>query len=88
MKYKDAMDIINGDQVIGFRVHFERKEGKMLRGDYFPEGREKLIETEEEAWDLARRFASKTRGECVNIYVVGSDFRPVDGYESQYMPNR
>ena len=88
MKFDKAMDIINEKQPCGFRVHFEHREGKLLKSDYFPEGHEKLIESEEEAWELAKKFARKTRGEYVNIYVIGSDFRPVDGYESQYIRNR
>lgn len=72
----------------GYYVCFERVDGNFLKGDTFPARDEPLIETEEEAWELARKFAQKTVDKCVNIYVVDSNFRPVKGYESKKITNR
>ena len=91
MKYYEALKIINEGLNPGFMVHFEWKKGGMLYSDYFPDKHagEKLIESEEEAWELAKRFARKTVGKCVNIYVIkGSDFTPVDGYKNKEIENR
>ena len=79
MKMKDALQVIEGsNKVFGFMVSFERTGGGMLRSDHFPDKHrgEKLIELEDEAWELARKFAKKTRKKCVNIYVVDQDFSP------------
>ena len=88
---KEAMDIINKKpQKKGFMVSFEEVEGCCLKSGHFPdlhEG-EPLIKTEKEAWELARKFASKTCGEMVNIYVVDQTFSPVDGYARQMIKNR
>lgn len=88
MKYEKAMEIINGKP--GYMVHFERIEGSCLSSDYFPDKHagEDLIETEYEAWELARAFAQKTVGMCVNIYVIDSDFCPVESYKDNYIKNR
>lgn len=93
MKYADAIAII--DQPVaakppGYMVAFEHVEGCLVRGDHFPDKHagELLIESESVAWELARAFAARTRGRCVNIYVIGSDFVPVDGYETKKIPNR
>ncbi len=86
MRMQDALNIINGNK--GYRVHFEKIDGIMLRTDYFPEGDEPLIESEGQAWELAKRFASTTKGICVNIYVVGEDWCPVCGYRRKRIPNR
>ena len=91
MKYYEALKIINEGLNPGYMVHFEWKKGGMLHSDYFPEksANEKLIESEEEAWDLARKFASKTVGKCLNIYVIrGDNFTPVSGYENKKIINR
>lgn len=90
MKFQEAIEIINGKENQGYMVSFEKKEGGMLRSDYFPDKHagEVLIKTEEEAWELAKRFASKTKGKCVNIYVIGSNFVPVIGYEMKRIINR
>lgn len=90
MKYHEALKVINEGLNQGFMVSFEWKDGCILGSDHFPDKHagEKLIETEEEAWELARKFARKTKGKCVNIYVIKSDFTPVEGYKSQYMENR
>jgi hypothetical protein len=69
-------------------VNFEHKSGVILTSDYFPEKGEKLIKTEEEAWDLAKDFATKTRGKCVNIYVVDKRGVPVAGYKERFIENR
>lgn len=89
MKFAEAVAIIN-EEPPGFMVFFEHVRGGFLHGDYFPEkwAGEALIPTESEAWDLAARFAAKTRGKYVNIYVVGSNFRPVVGYEAKKITNR
>lgn len=74
----------------GFMVHFERVQGGMLLGDYFPDKHagETLIESEERAWDLAVKFAGATVGKCVNVYVIGADFVPVAGYQLRQIENR
>ena len=91
MKMAKAQEIIsNGITNPGFMVSFERKEGCMLHSDYFPakyDG-EPLIETEEEAWELAAKFAKKTRGKFVNIYVVDAKHSPVEGYKDKEIVNR
>jgi len=89
MRMKDAMNVINGNGT-GYMVSFERKEGGMLYSDYFPDKTEgeSLIMSESRAWSLAKQFASKTRGECVNIYVINADFSPVNGFQKQMIDNR
>jgi len=80
MKMEDALDIINKtNKLEGYMVHFERVDGEILRSNYFPDG-ETLIKTKEEARILAGAFASKTFGECVNIYIIDEQFRPVDKF--------
>lgn len=90
MQYREALRIINEGLNRGFMVSFEWKNGCVLVSDHFPDKHagEKLIETEEEAWELARRFAAQTVGKCVNIYVTKQDFTPVEGYRTKYMGNR
>lgn len=90
MKYHEALKIINKEPDRGFMVSFEWRRDGMLYSDHFPDKHagEKLIETEEEAWVLARKFAANTKGRCVNIYVVKSNFVPVAGYKSKYIENR
>ena len=67
MKIAEAMDIINGVPK-GYMVHFEWKEGNILRSDHFPDKHagEKLINIEAEAWFLASKFASEMKGRVVN----------------------
>jgi len=90
MKHDEALKIINEGLDSGFMVSFEWVRNGGLISDHFPDKHagEKLIETEEEAWKLVRKFARKTKGKCVNIYVIKSDFKPVEGYKSQYIKNR
>ena len=90
MKYNDALRIIEEGFNEGFMVSFEWTEGGLLRSDHFPDKHagEKLIGTEATAWALARKFARKTTGRCVNIYVVKSDFSPVKNYKLGYITNR
>jgi hypothetical protein len=83
MKMEDAKKIM--EQKIGFYVTFEIIDGAVLTSDHFPENTEELIPTEEEAWDLAQKFASKTQRKCVNIYVLDQDFRPVISYSSRML---
>jgi hypothetical protein len=89
MKMIDAMEIINGG-TSGFMVSLEWRNGNFLRSDHFPDrrGGENLIPTEEKAWTLATEFAKKTVGKAVNIYVIKSDFVPVDGYQEKLIHNR
>jgi len=88
MRMNKAISIIKGDA--GFMVNFEHVKSGFLLSDHFPDKHagERLIETEDEAWDLARKFADKTKGKCVNIYVTDHDFMPVDGYEEKEIKNR
>jgi len=89
MKMKDAMDIIN-EKSKGYMVSFEKIERTMLRSDHFPDKHsgEPLIDSERKAWALAHKFASKTYGKCVNIYVVDDNFRPVACYQQHMIINR
>lgn len=90
MKYEEAVGIINKEEVKGFMVSFERKNGNILTSDHFPDKHagEELIATEEMAWNLACQFAQKTVGECVNIYVIDATFSPVKDYKGKKIPNR
>jgi hypothetical protein len=90
MKLAEAKKIIyeGGLQPRGYRVCFERVDGRLLCTDYFPERNEYLIDYEEEAWELARQFANATRNRCVNIHVVDDQYRPVPGYEKRRIINR
>lgn len=91
MKYHEALRIIDEGLNQGFMVSFEWVRDGMLCSDYFPDKHagEKLIGTEHEAWVLARLFAAKTKGKCVNIYVTrGNDFAPVKGYKTHEIKNR
>lgn len=85
MKIKEALKIIEEPTNKGFMVSFQVMERSVSRSDYFPDkhAKEKLIETEEEAWDLARKFADKTNSNYVNIYVIDSNFSPVKGYSEK-----
>ncbi|MGZ8918956.1 MAG: hypothetical protein ACXW0T_12110 [Methylobacter sp.] len=97
MLMHEAMNIINrkktpSDKIRqGFMVNFERRTGAGLRvADSFPDkyAGDPLIKTEEEAWELARKFANETVCRCVNIYVIDQDFNPVPGYEAHKIDNR
>lgn len=89
MKYQDAIDLINKDDS-GYMVHFEWIECQILRGDYFPDKHagEDLIKSMDDAWDLAKKFAAKTKGKTCNIYVVDQDFKPVVNYKTHLIANR
>ena len=89
MRMGEAIGIINMERT-GYMVHFERVEGSVLASDHFPDKHagEPLIATEEEAWVLAAKFAAATYGKCVNLYVIGSDFRPVPRYAERMIVNR
>ena len=91
MKMQEALRIINTDILEpGFMVAFERVEGGILASDYFPDqvAGEPLIKTEEEAWRLAEEFAARTWGRCVNLYVIKSNYTPVEGYKDRLIVNR
>lgn len=89
MKTIEAMSIISDTKrPSGYRVSFEHVDGGILRSDFFPDRGEPLIETEEEAWCLARLFAARTRGKCVNIYVTDDKYCPVSGYKNRMFENR
>ena len=90
MKMKHAWDIIEGRTHAGiiregFMVSFDWIRDIFLHSDHFPDKHagEKLIETEEEAWELAYGFANKTLGQAVNICVVDATFSPVLGYREK-----
>lgn len=85
MKFVDALRIINGNQ--GFMVAFERIDGNLRCSDHFPEkaAGEKLIVTEELAWDYARKFADHAPDTIINIYVVHGDFVPVGHYQERML---
>lgn len=91
MLMHEAMKIMNDEpKPIGYMVSFERKEGQFLASDHFPDKHrgEPMISTEEEAWALAQKFAARTVGKCVNVYVITHDFVPVPGYEGKKIENR
>lgn len=91
MKMQEALKMMAvGITPKGYMVHFEWKRGGMLYSDGFPDKHagEPLIASEEEAWVLAHAFAQKTRGQCVNIYVVDDTFSPVKGYMDRKIENR
>ena len=89
MLMAEAQAIIDGVG-LGYMVSFGWVEGSCLRLDFFPDKHagEDLIPTEEEAWLLAERFAEKTKGRAVNIYVMDATFSPVAGYEDRSIKNR
>jgi hypothetical protein len=69
---------------MGYRVHFEKREGAILASDYFPERDEPSIQNVEEAWDLAEKFASIDPSRYVNVYVVQAfDWVPVPDYNKR-----
>lgn len=91
MKMSVAQEMIN-KPIVGYMVHFEVRDGGVLRGDYFPEYRkddpdsEELIPDVESAWDMAQEFARgtvNTRPEIINIYVIDHNYRPVANYNSK-----
>jgi len=69
----------------GYMVSFEEVRGSILASGHFPDKHagEKLIKTEDEAWNLAKRFADASGPNYVNIYVIGKDFCPVAGYDKK-----
>ena len=92
MKMDEAMEIMKGTPAqAGYMVHFEKVVGRTLESGYFPDVRagEPPIETEEEAWQLAQKFAAKTRGKYINIYVIRREnFAPVLDYSLRQIVNR
>lgn len=89
MRRAAVLDIIQrGIQPAGYRVSFDRVDGKFLVGGWFPERDEPLIETEALAWAWAIQFAAKTFGRYVNIYVIDDNWVPVPGYEARLIENR
>ena len=90
MKMQEAMRIMEA-RPAGFMVRFARVRGYILEHDYFPDAHigEPPIPTEAEAWDAAARFAAKTRGRCIDVYVIRrEDFRPVPRYLERMISNR
>jgi len=86
MKMAEANRIMSGaNKTFGFMVHFEHVGGGLLKDDCFPDKHagETLIETVEEAWVLADLFAKKTKGKCVNIYVIEHNFSRVIDYRKR-----
>lgn len=90
MKLKEALAIIEGKPNLGFMVHCMKKagDGSILATEYFPDkdAGEELFKTEGEAWEVAERFAAKTKGLYIDVYVVNSDYVPVD--EKKRINNR
>ncbi len=86
MKIEEALKIIE-DHESGFMISFELREGRLLKSDYFPDKHagELLIKTEEEAWELAERFADATDESYVNIYVIDHTFSPVTRYSEKVL---
>ena len=92
MKMQEALDIMEKvPKPAGFMVHFEWAGDGFLRSDYFPDvhAREPPIATEDEAWQMAAKFAAKKRKRCVNVYVIRrEDFAPVPRYRERMIENR
>lgn len=91
MRMTDALELMRPRPVpTGYMVSFERIQGGCLTSDHFPDKHagELLIQTEEEAWALAAKFAAASRGQCCNFYVVGADFAPVPGHAARSIANR
>jgi hypothetical protein len=88
MKMQEALAIIN--KTNGYMVTFEWVKDGLLTSDYFPDKDlgDILFATEDKAWEWAQKFADKTWGRCVNIYVIDSVFQPVLGYKERTIRNR
>lgn len=71
----------------GFMVEFERRSNGMLISGHFPDKHagDRLIKTEEKAWELARMFADGHHEDYVNIYVIKEDFCPVEAFEEKIL---
>jgi len=81
--------IYEGVKPRGYRVAFERVEGRILAGDHFPERDEPPFKHEAEAWEWAEKFAKATKGRNVNLYVVDAEtWVPVPDYVSRKIDNR
>jgi len=83
MKLSDALAPNRGPY--GFVVSFEIRKRGLLEGDHFPDVRrgEGPIASEEEAWQLADKFAANY-AQAVNIHVCESHhFVPVPGYQKR-----
>lgn len=57
------------DKILGYRVYFDQTQASNLVPDYFPEDKEPLIGTLNEAVYLANKFAEKAGVRYVNIQV-------------------
>lgn len=86
MKLKEALEIINKGEygyIVGFSYFTNLSFGDMVGWDHFPEvfKGESPIQTETEAIELAEKFSGATRGRYFNIYVVDTNFIPIEGYK-------
>jgi hypothetical protein len=92
MKMQTAMAIIEKQDKGGFMVNFERRERGGWINDHFPDkyAGETLIQTEEEAWELAVQFAKATKDnlDIKEIYVINENFYPVKGYADKILKPR
>lgn len=87
MKLDQAFKLINErkQKKNEFRVHFEERKGSMLVSDYLPDREEKPFDSEHTAWEFAERFAEVDPAKYVNIYVIDSDFSPVENYRDRIL---
>lgn len=85
-----ALAIIEGYKDTGFMVYFHHLHDGKLYPDWFPDidNGEHFIQTESEAWELARKFATHSIGKFVDIFVVDQNFEPVPGHEMLRIDNR
>lgn len=69
MKLKEAMDIIESDINKGYVVQFRFKAGVFWHYDNFPDvlNGESPIKTEQEALELANKFAARSVGKYRDI---------------------
>ena len=89
MKMQEALHMIN-HKAEGFMVCFSWLKGEHVQSDFFPDkdAGEDLIETEIEAWVVAKKFADATKGKVVNVYVADSDYTPVKSCDTLMISNR
>jgi hypothetical protein len=85
MLIEEAIDIIEGKEKTGFMVRFEWCVPGFISSDSFPGDNEPLIETEAEAWILAKKFADRTVGKCRMIFVADHNGVPVDGFKEKML---
>jgi len=82
MKMEEVERLILEHNNSGFMVSFDWYGDGLLRRDWFPDKNagEKLIETKEEANELAEKFALAMKGKVCNLYVMNRIFECIEDY--------